>query len=451
MQEKNAQQEYRFRVTRAKIEKQRRQELAIRNVLRQASDVYRQALVADEEQQVTLCSQTLMHIRKAEGMIDESISYSLRREFQLLKENIEQFSEAASEARAQRTRDQQFCQVIEVSVMDSFFQNAGMWYGEQPDFLKRLEVAFQNYGIQMFDDVQPMAAKINESRIKNELLRGLHHWESQFFWVEMDRRKTLPQRSWLCNLLDEVDPDPYRIKLRKFLLQRATFDIVAEMENPTALESLPTIQLIMDGTDRARYTEKPKLLKEGYWKKRCVFLNAAYLKYPSEFSINYVLARHCMGYSLNRRELDLNKAVEHLLVCYAMKPECPGVLARLMNVFTKLEDSEQAKIFGDKLVDLYPEMAESHFVYAVYSSMLGNNDEAIAAARRSIELDTTFVDAHTLICRIFLEQKEFELASRCMKEARKIMPESKFIQHWSDKVAQQIRQANQNQDPAITR
>ena len=239
--------------------------------------------------------------------------------------------------------------------------------------------------------------------------------------------------------------------MRKLLLENATFELVAEMKNPEALRSLSNIRLVMDGTDRAKFEEKPRLLKEDYWKKRRDFLNSAYLKHPSEFSINYLLARHCMGWGLNRRELDLNKAVEHLLVCYAMQPECPGVLARLMNVYTKLEDSEHAFIFGNKLIELYPNLAESHFVFALYASLLGNDEQAIVSARRSIELEPTFTDSHTLICRIFLKRGEYELASRCMKEAREILPESKFIKHWSETVSREMRQANQQLDQTLSR
>ena len=262
------------------------------------------------------------------------------------------------------------------------------------------------------------------------------------FWLDRDREKTKPIRTWFCNVLNAADPDPYRIRLRKLLLNWSTFEVVDEMQNPEALASLPTIQLIIDGTDRARYEEKSKLIAEGYWKKRHEFLSAAYLKYPGEFSINFVLARHCMGWGLNRRELDLPKAVEHLLVCYAMEPECAGVLTRMMDAYTRLKDVEQATIFGQRLVQLYPQMSEAHFIVALYSSLLGLNDEAIEAAKRSIELNPEFVESYTLLCRIYLERREFDLATKYAQAVVKVRPENRTARYWAEKVAKTVQEAN---------
>ena len=217
------------------------------------------------------------------------------------------------------------------------------------------------------------------------------------------------------------------------------------MDNPDALNSLATIQLIVDGTDRAKYEEKPALIADGYWKKRRDFLSAAYLKYPGEFSINFVLARHCMGYSLNRRELDLPKAVEHLLVCYAMEPECPGVLARLMDVYTRLENVEQASTFGDRLVQLYPEMAEAHFIVALYSSKLGLHEKAVASAERVIELKPEFVESYTLLCRMFLARKEFDLATKYADAVIKVQPDNRTAQYWAQEVARTIEEAGKDE------
>ena len=159
-----------------------------------------------------------MQIRKAEGLFDESVGVSLQGEFGRLKNDVESNSAASELARIQRIKDDTLCNVIQTSLLDSFFQNAGMWYGQEPDFLQRLEDAFADYGIKVFDDIDPLVQKIHDSRISDELLRGLHHWQSQFFWLERDREKTKPVRTWFCNLLNSADPDPYRIKLRKLLL-----------------------------------------------------------------------------------------------------------------------------------------------------------------------------------------------------------------------------------------
>ena len=445
--EKNARQQYRYRVERAAIEKREKRESTIRDALQRSRSLYRKALIAEESNQEAAWSQTLMQILKAEGlMIDEFVGNDLQAEFQLLKDEVEFFRTAAENARRQKIRDDELCNVIETSILDSFFQNQGMWYGEQPDFLKRLEEAFEEYGIKTFDDVETIVKRIHDSRISDQLLLGLQHWQSQYFWLVMDREKTRPVRTWFCELLNAADPDPYRIRLRKLLLKRAVPELVEEMNNPQALESMATVNLIMDGSRRCRYEDLPKLLADGFWKKRKEFLSKAYLKFPGEFSINYHLAVHCLGDGTPRRELDLEKAIEHLLICYAMEPECPGVLARLMDGYTRLKNAEQAVIYGDKMVQLFPEMAEVHFVFALHCSLLNLHDQAVTSAKRSIELDSNFVSPYTLLCRIYLERGEFEQAIRFGQAVVEARPENKTAQFWAAEV---LRQSKLARNPEI--
>ena len=148
-------------------------------MLQQARSLYSQALVADESEQNPLWSKTLMQIRKAEGLIDDSITANLQSEFKLLKTDVESNNAASERARQQKKKDDMLCEVIQTSILDSFFQNQGMWFGEQPDFLQRLEDAFGDYGIRIFDEIDPLVKTIHESRISDELLKGLHHWQSQ--------------------------------------------------------------------------------------------------------------------------------------------------------------------------------------------------------------------------------------------------------------------------------
>ena len=386
-----------------------------------------------------------MQILKAEGLIDEFVGNDLQAEFQLLKDEVEFFRAAAENARRQKIRDDELCKVIETSILDSFFQNQGMWYGEQPDFLKRLEQAFGKYGIQTFDDVDTIVKKIHDSRISDQLLLGLQHWQSQFFWLVMDREETRPVRTWFCELLNAADPDPYRIKLRKLLLRRAVPELVDEMKNPQALDSIAAVNLIMDGTRRSKYEDLPKLLAGGFWMKRKDFLSKAYLKYPGEFSVNYFLAVHCLGDGTSRRELDLEKAIEHLLICYAMEPECPGVLARLMDGYTRLKDAKHAMLYGDKMVQLFPEMAEVHFVFALHCSLLNLHEQAVASAKRSIELDSKFVSPYTLLCRIHLERKEFDQAMHFGNAVARARPENRTAKFWAEEALRQTRLARKQQ------
>ena len=439
--EKNARLNYRHRIELTKSKELLARNDAIKQALQQAQTHYRQALGAHPDHQGSIWAKALMQVRKAEGLVDDSIGKDLLQEFKQLKRDVEKQSETAELARQQRIKDGAFCDVVAVSILDSFFQNRGMWFGPEPDFLKRLEDAFGDYEIETFDDVEPLVQKIHESRISAELLQGLQHWQSQFFWLKRDREKTKPIRTWFCEVLDAADPNVYRTRLRQMLLQRDVPALVAEMQNPQALESLSAVQLIIDGTRRCKYEDLPKLLANGYWKKRYEFLSAAFLQYPGEFSVNYFLATHCLGDGTPRRELDLKKAAEHLLICNALEPQCPGVLARLMDVYTRLKDSDNANIYGNQLTQLNPKMAEAHYIVALYSSILKNHELAVSSAQRAIELDSQFISPYTLLCQIFLKREEFERAKYYGDAVVKVRPDHKSAQYWSQEVARQTKLA----------
>ncbi len=88
---------------------------------------------------------------------------------------------------------------------------------------------------------------------------------------------------------------------------------------------------------------------------------------------------------------------------------------------------EKDKLTGDlqSLTESLGESATLHFYIAKLYDRTGNVDQVIHHAGKSIEIESTFYDAHILLGKVYRESGDFQKAALSFERARSIQPESK--------------------------
>jgi serine/threonine protein kinase/Tfp pilus assembly protein PilF len=251
-----------------------------------------------------------------------------------------------------------------------------------------IQAAFREYGI----DCRSMPAEPAGERIRGRppavrlaLIAALDRWESALGTARDEDRR---QQPWLAAVLQAVDTDPWRERIRQ-AMRRQDFGALAELVRaPGLMEQAPSTLCRLGSLlcERA-----------GQRELGVTMLRRAQQEYPGDFWLNTTLGHQLRKTTPPQRE----DAARFLSVAVALQPENAGALLNLGNVLREQGRHEEAIICYRQAIERKADYADAYNSLGVALHDQGKLDDAIAAFRRASELSPGYAPysnnlAHTL-------------------------------------------------------
>ena len=113
--------------------------------------------------------------------------------------------------------------------------------------------------------------------------------------------------------------------------------------------------------------------------------------------------------------LDLYKAAD------ALRPESYDVQVGMARTLTRMRRQEGAAVAVQKALDLEPDRFEAHAALGVLRFLVDDNEEAISALRRAIELEPVDPGPRLTLAQVYSDMKRFDEARAELDRAREMI------------------------------
>jgi tetratricopeptide (TPR) repeat protein len=272
-----------------------------------------------------------------------------------------------------------------------------------PEIDARYARAFQEAGIDVQAlDVATAAEKIRRRGIRAELATALDDWTAT-------RHNTAGKKDqfWrqLLELANAVDPDPFRMQLRKAWAEFTGDDtkkILAApelLDQPMAvLNSLAAPVLIFERKGQA-------------WQE---VLRAIHRRRPGDFWINFELGSSGASSPV--------EALRYSAAAVALRPENAGARLALGRALEKLGRHDEALAELREALRLHPERAQTYIQLAGVLEAKGLLDEALSAFREALRLAPRNAYAHNGVGTVLANQGKLDEAIPSFQEAIRLKP-----------------------------
>jgi serine/threonine protein kinase/Flp pilus assembly protein TadD len=264
--------------------------------------------------------------------------------------------------------------------------------------------AFQEYGIDVATlEPEAAAALVQASAIREHLVAGLDDWAD---CVErLSTGKENPRMGQLLTVAQQVDPDPWRNRLRVMVRSGRKRDL-EELVRSVPVEDLPASTLVLLG----------HWAREGFLGKSSgptlELLRRAQRRFPADFWIN-----HDLAFVLAMAQPpELEEAIGFYRAAVALRPRSPGVRVNLGMALITKGDLDGASAEYRKAIELVPTYAPAYANLGATLSKQGDLDGAVAAYRKAIELAPTMAPFHDNLARDLISKGDLDGAiAECHK------------------------------------
>src|SRR5262249_2864123 len=267
---------------------------------------------------------------------------------------------------------------------------------------REYEAAFREAGFgQVGDDPTAVAARIESSAIRDELVAGLGDW------AVCARRAAAAQgrQSWLLEVLRRADPNPTTIRQR--LRDPAVWKDHAALTElaETALAEKPSAQLLVAVGERLLYAGVDAV----------PFLQRVQREYPGDFWANLALGIVLV-------EKNPGESIRYLQAALAIRPGTPLVSDNLGLALLGVGRSGEAIEHFEQALRIDPEFVNTHNNLGYALKTRGRLDEAIAHYRHALRNDPMLAAAHCNLGGALIDLGRYDEALEHLQEAIRIDP-----------------------------
>jgi Flp pilus assembly protein TadD len=251
--------------------------------------------------------------------------------------------------------------------------------------------AFRTYGIDVAAmSPQEAAALVQGSAIREHLVAGLDDWADCL--AGAGKEGAGQQARHLLAVSRQVDPDPWRNRLRDLVLSRDAGDLEQLARSAPVEELSPAaLRLLAHAVAATAWPSAPMLAALGRAQRR----------FPGDFWLNSDLARALLGAGQGGRGIGFCRAA------VALRPRSPA--AHLNLGLLLWSDADEAVGEFREAIRLKNDYAMAHFYLG---ALLGNEkrdeDGAIAEYRTAIACDPNCARAHNNLGLALLSRKDVD-------------------------------------------
>jgi len=261
--------------------------------------------------------------------------------------------------------------------------------GSDPQYAR----AFRGYGIDVEALGPEAAALVQDSAIRAHLAAGLDDWAAA---VANDGQEgTRRKATQLLAVARQVDPDPWRNRLRDIVLSGDTAEL-DQLARSAPVEQVPAAALGLLGHLAAKRAKASGPLVE--------LLRRAQRRFPADFWINEDLA--IALYAVQPPQLE--EAISYARAAVALRPQSAGAHYNLSVALHDKGDVGGVIAECAEAVRLNKDFAEAHDSLGVALRDKGDLDGAIAECTEAIRLKKDYADAHNHLGLALREKRDLE-------------------------------------------
>jgi tetratricopeptide (TPR) repeat protein len=261
--------------------------------------------------------------------------------------------------------------------------------------------AFRAYGINVGKLVpEKGAAQLRERPIRAQLVAALDDW--------VLASRSTARRKQLIHLARLLDPDPWRDRLRQYLLGRDWRGLKKLAGMGRAIEGSPSLLALL-ATELSSVGDHPGAVR---------VLRHGQRMYPDDFWVNYRLGFHL----LNLKPPRMEEAVRFFGAALAVRPHNPGVYLTLGYTLEQKGDLDGALAAYRNAIMFKPDFAQAFNNLGHALLKKGNSDGAIAAFRGAIRLQPDFPLALNNLGRALMAKGRPEAAIAAFRRAIRLKP-----------------------------
>ena len=276
---------------------------------------------------------------------------------------------------------------------------------DRADTAGRYAAAFREYGV----DAEALPADQAAARLRSRtaivgpLAAALDHWGD---CCRFNKDERLAKELWA--LAGTLDPDPWRVHVRKAVSARDVARLLVLAEPPNTAGQPPQSQVLLAMT-----------LQSSNGLKAIALLERASEAHPADFWIHFQLAAH-LNASLRPKRLEA--VVRHYTAARALRPRSAATWNNLGSAVHDQKKLDEAIACYRKAIELDPKLAAAHYNLgnALYAQK--KLDEAITCYRKAIELDPKFDLAHGNLGNALFGQKKWDDAIACYRKHIELDP-----------------------------
>jgi eukaryotic-like serine/threonine-protein kinase len=253
------------------------------------------------------------------------------------------------------------------------------------------------------DDSESMAARVQESAVREEIVAALDDWAS----ITPDLRR----RAWLLAVARRADPDPVRGRLREPELWQDSARLTRLAREPSAAELPPQLATALGRVSRRSGGDAVALL------------SAAQARFPDDFWLNFEL-----GWAL----YDVHRWDEALGYCraaLALRPKASPVYDGLGYILRHMGRVDEAIGFFQQALRLDPEYVAAHVNLAYALQAKGRLDEAIGHLQQTLSIAPKSALIHINLGLALRDKGRLVEAMGHLQQALSIEPKSGAVHY----------------------
>ena len=253
------------------------------------------------------------------------------------------------------------------------------------------------------DDSESMAARVQESAVRAEIVAALDDWAS----ITPDLRR----RAWLLAVARRADPDPVRGRLREPELWQDSARLTRLAREPSAAELSPQLATALGRVSRRSGGDAVALL------------SAAQARFPEDFWLNFEL-----GWAL----YDAHRWDEALGYCraaLALRPKASPVYDGLGYILRHMGRVDEAIGYFQQALRLDPEYVAAHVNLAYALQAKGRLDEAIGHLQQTLSIAPKSALIHINLGLALRDKGRLDEAMGHLQQALSIEPKSANVHY----------------------
>ena len=253
------------------------------------------------------------------------------------------------------------------------------------------------------DDSESMAARVQESAVRAEIIAALDDWAS----ITPDLRR----RAWLLAVARRADPDPVRGRLREPELWQDHARLTRLAREPSAPELSPQLATALGRVSRRSGGDAVALL------------SAAQARFPEDFWLNFEL-----GWAL----YDAHRWDEALGYCraaLALRPKASPVYDGLGYMLRHMGRVDEAIGYFQQALRLDPEYVAAHINLAYALQAKGQLDEAIGHLQQTLSIEPKSALIHINLGLALRDKGRLDEAIGHLQQALNIEPKSGAVHY----------------------
>jgi tetratricopeptide (TPR) repeat protein len=269
---------------------------------------------------------------------------------------------------------------------------------------KLYAAAFRDFGV----DVEALPPEESAARLRSRPAVAIALAAALDEWARTGRKHDPDQSKRLWSLAAAVDPDAWRVSVRRASAAMDVESLVKLADAPDTARQPPQSQFLLAMTLELCDRHEQAL----------ALLERASEVYPGDFWIHYQLA----WLNGKVRPARLDAAMHHIVAARALRPHSAGTWSYLGVVMMRQQKLDQAVAAARRATELDPKSAGAYSTLGLVLREQKKLGEAIAACRRAIELDPKLSVAHVNLGYALHGQKKWVEAVDAYRQAIELNP-----------------------------